>query len=95
MNIIEKLGIEPIKVYGGAFCIYNQNYCHEGEVREIEQQRNDAFENLYEACEVVCELCVRLNPNHKDCRHCDELDDLRKPITDKAGLLWQEIKALL
>lgn len=91
MNFIEKLGITSIQVYYGE----NYTYFDGDEVKELEQQRNESIENLHDSCELICKLCVRLNPQHENCNHCDELDELRKPIMGKTDLSWEGIKELL
>jgi len=42
-DIIEKLGIKPLKTY---FYIADGDYCNPQEVRELEQQRNEMLEAL-------------------------------------------------
>lgn len=37
MSIIDKLGINPIEYY----FVYGEEHCKTGDVREVEQQRND------------------------------------------------------
>ena len=55
------------------------------EVRQLEQEHQEAIEVLDEACTMICKLCVRLNPQHKDCTSCDDLDYLREPILKAKG----------
>lgn len=63
----------------------NLNICPETEVRQLEQEHQEAIEVLDEACTMICKLCVRLNPQHKDCTSCDDLDYLREPILKAKG----------
>ena len=63
----------------------NGEVCKTSEVRQLEQEHQEAIEVLDEACTMICELCVRLNPQHKDCTSCDDLDYLREPILKAKG----------
>ena len=85
-EFIDKLGVKSK---------YRISMVNGDAVQELEQERDELFENLFDSCEVICQLCVRLNPQHENCTECDELNDLRKPITDKIGLSWEQIKELL
>lgn len=91
MNIIEKLRIEPIDENW----FEDIDHVLKDQIREVEDQRNKMLEALIDSCEIICNLCIRLNPQHKNCNSCDELDDLRKPIETATGKLWSEIKDLL
>ena len=30
----------------------------------------------------ICRLCIRLNPQHKDCTQCDDMDDLKAVLNE-------------
>ena len=61
------------------------DWCKKSEVRQLKQEHQEAIEVLDEACTMICKLCVRLNPQHKDCTSCDDLDYLREPILKAKG----------
>lgn len=55
----------------------------------------EMFKSFIDACDMICSLCIRLNPQHKDCPSCEDLDDLRKPIEKAANMSWEKLKELL
>ena len=92
MDIIEKLGIKPIQIFGNGICM---SLINSQKVRELEQQRNELFENTFDLCEEFCQMCIRLNPQHENGPSCDDLEYWRKPIVDMTGKAWEEIKELV
>ena len=98
MNIIEKLGIESIERFNWAGIKPSKlhNFVGVDPVRltELEQQRNELFENTFDLCEEFCQMCIRLNPQHENCPSCDDLEYWRKPLVDMTGKSWQEIREL-
>lgn len=45
----------------------------------------ELYEELVEADEVICELCKRLNPQHKDCTECQDRESRLKVIAKVKG----------
>ena len=56
------------------------------------QQRDEAISELIEAHHTICNLCVRLNPQHKNCIFCDDVSSMQTIIA-LSGQTWEEIKA--
>ena len=85
--------IKPIKSFctwiegrGDQFVMMNR------EVRQLEADYKKAIKALEEANDVICRLCIRLNPQHKDCTSCNDIEDTREPIEKAYGISWEEIK---
>ena len=91
MNI-EKLGIKPIPSFRADTNLF---VCNQKPVRELEKQQNELFENTFDLCEEFCQMCIRLNPQHENCKSCDDLEYWRKPIVDMTGKTWEEIKEII
>ncbi len=45
----------------------------------------NVYEALKEADILICELCVRLNPQHENCTSCDERTERLKAIAKAEG----------
>ncbi len=100
MNIIEKLGIEPIDSHN--FDQYfdegeGWDYCHEGEVREVEQQRNELLEALIEQTKDSINMYINHYGASKTTKEIETMHTDIITIIEKAGhpKKWQEIKELL
>ena len=46
---------------------------------------------LIDADKLICDLCVRLNPHHKECNFCDEREYRIKIIEKATGLKIEEV----
>lgn len=50
---------------------------------------------LRDALDEICRLCVRLNPQHKNCQSCEDMEQRRRIIADlESSTDLEEIKAL-
>ena len=45
----------------------------------------DCYEGLKDALREICRMCVRLNPQHKDCTSCEEMERSRLPLLKAEG----------
>ena len=45
----------------------------------------DLYEGLNDALTEICRMCVRLNPQHKDCKSCEEIERSRQPLRKAEG----------
>lgn len=45
----------------------------------------ELVEALKESLELTCSLCVRLNPQHKDCNWCNDTNDIREALKKAEG----------
>ncbi len=54
------------------------------------------FLALYAACDIICKLCKKVNPQHDNsyCT-CDDMDDKRKILTARVKKSWDEIVNIL
>lgn len=46
---------------------------------------------LIEADKIICSLCKRLNPHHKECNYCDDRESRIKIIEKATGLTIEEV----
>jgi hypothetical protein len=60
-------------------CLWTNNVIDYME-KYAEAKNKKVNESLDSAISIICELCVRLNPHHKDCTSCPEVDDLRDSL---------------
>lgn len=45
----------------------------------------DMYETGLDLLEVMCKLCRRLNPQHKTCQSCEEIESYRKAFAKAGG----------
>lgn len=45
----------------------------------------DLYEELKDALQEICRLCVRLNPQHENCTSCEDMEQRRKAIAKADG----------
>ena len=51
--------------------------------KEKEKEKKEDLRVLLSDCLYdLCQLCIRLNPQHKDCKQCNDTDDYRDAIND-------------
>jgi len=43
------------------------------------------YEGLKDALKEICKMCVRLNPQHKGCTSCEEMERSREPLLKAEG----------
>lgn len=55
----------------------------------------EMLEALIEMCEDRCHTCRRFNPQHKDCRTCNDIEIGRAVIEKATGKSWAEISELM
>lgn len=64
---------------------------HENEEARANAHLIAAAKELYETgqqlLEVMCELCIRLNPQHANCQSCDEIEEYRKAFAKAEGVV--------
>jgi hypothetical protein len=41
---------------------------------------------------MICQMCVRLNPQHKDCLSCEDMEETQEFIKEQTGKDWEKIK---
>ncbi len=46
---------------------------------------DELFTLLLESKQTICQLCVRLNPQHENCTYCDDMRDILKALDKKEG----------
>ena len=45
----------------------------------------DLCEGLKDALQEICRLCVRLNPQHENCKSCEDMTERRKALAKAEG----------
>ena len=45
----------------------------------------DCYEGLKDALKEICRLCVEINPQHKNCTSCEEMERSRLPLLKAEG----------
>ena len=43
------------------------------------------YEGLRDALREICRMCVRINPQHKNCTSCEEMERSRLPLREAEG----------
>ena len=54
--------------------------------KRLDENKYELYEELLEADAVICELCIRLNPQHANCEWCDDREPRLKLIAKIEGV---------
>jgi recombinational DNA repair protein RecR len=58
----------------------------------MESKTKELVDILVEHHITICQLCVRLNPQHEDCYSCGDMERTQEIILEHTGEKWKEIK---
>jgi chromosome segregation ATPase len=82
-QVVDKLKAEITSKDKGIELLNASIKCFESAIEEYKQEKKEIFTTTKS---IICGLCYRLNPQHKDmdygkgCKHCKEIDDIERKL---------------
>lgn len=58
--------------------------------QKLKAEKDALLNALVDSCYITCQLCVRLNPQHKHCTSCDGEDYKHDLIEQLGGKSWDQ-----
>ena len=52
---------------------------------QLDAAAPELYEGLKDALKEICRMCVKLNPQHKNCTSCEEMERSRLPLAKAEG----------